>query len=97
MPEPTSWFMIESGWDVVDRSGSIVGEVTLVIGDQDADIFDGLRLETAGGEERFVPAERVSGIVEGRISLDAQLDELATAPAEDEPGGSEIRPDASSP
>jgi hypothetical protein len=94
MPEPTSWYTIQSGWDVADRSGSVVGEVTAVIGDQDADIFDGLRFETAGGEERFVRGELVAGIVEGRISLDAQLDELAQAPAEEEPGGTEIRPDS---
>ncbi|MFN2616787.1 MAG: hypothetical protein ABR581_06645 [Thermoleophilaceae bacterium] len=93
MPEPTSWLTIESGWEVADRSGAVMGEVTAVIGDQDADIFDGLRFETTGGEERFAPGERVAAIVEGRVSLDAQLEELHATPAEEEPGGAEIRPD----
>jgi hypothetical protein len=92
MPEPTSWFTIALGWDVQDRSGAVVGEVTAVIGDQDADIFDGLRFETAGGEERFASGDQVGAIVEGRVSLTARLDELRLSPDE-APGGAEIRPE----
>jgi hypothetical protein len=93
MREPTSWFAIEPGWDVEDAGATFVGEVTAVIGDRDADIFDGLRFETADGEERFAAAESVGAIVEGRVSLTVQLDDLEPAPAEEEPGGVEIRPD----
>jgi len=41
MAEPTSWYAITSGWEVVDRSGARVGEVIGVVGDEDADIFEG--------------------------------------------------------
>jgi hypothetical protein len=56
--------MIEPGWTVVDANGEDVGRVKSVVGDQGRDIFDGLEL-TSG----YVPAERVAGIVEGRITL----------------------------
>ena len=93
MPEPTSWLTIEPGWDVQDRSGATIGEVTAVVGDLDKDIFDGLRLETGDGDERYVPGERVGEIVDGSVTLDAELSELAESPADDEPGGAELRRD----
>ena len=92
MAERTSWFTIEPGWRVRDRSGETLGEVTAVVGDQDADIFDGLRFSAPGGEERFVEAARVGEIVEGRVSLDADLSELDQSAAE-EPGGAEVSRD----
>jgi hypothetical protein len=73
MAEPTSWFTIERGWEVSDRTGAVIGEVTEVVGDEDADIFDGLRFEGADGEERFVVADRVGEIVEGRVKLEAEV------------------------
>ena len=93
MAEPTSWLIVEAGWEVADRSGATIGEVTAVIGDQEADIFDGLRLETGGGEELYAPAERVAEIVEGKVTLDAELSELSESPAPEEPGGEELSPE----
>ena len=94
MAEPTSWYAIEPGWDVLDRSGAPLGEVTSVVGDEDADIFDGLRFETGDGEERYVVADRVGEIVEGQVSLDIGLAELeAEADPASEPGGAEISRD----
>jgi hypothetical protein len=93
MADPVSWLMIESGWDVVDRSGAAVGEVTRVVGDPDADIFDGLRFEAPRGGERYVAADRVGEIVEGRVSIEAELEELDEAPASGEPRGAELRRD----
>ena len=93
MAEPVSWFLIESGWRVVDRSGGEVGEVSAVIGDEDADIFDGLHVRGGDGVERYAPAEKVGPIEEGRVSLAAGLDELAPTPADDEPGGAEVTRD----
>jgi hypothetical protein len=85
MAEPTSWYTIEQGWEVRDRSGDAVGKVTSVVGDEDADIFDGLRFES-GGEEHFVEGARVGEIVEGRVSIEAELAELE-APGAPQPGG----------
>jgi hypothetical protein len=64
MADPVSWLLIEHGWDVVDASGERVGKVDEVLGDERADIFDGLRVS---GE--YVPAERVASIVDGRVTL----------------------------
>jgi hypothetical protein len=89
MDEPTSWYAIAPGWEVVDRSGATVGEVIAVVGDEEADIFDGLRLETAGGDELFARGEQVDDIVEGRVMLDADEHELDGSP----PGGAEISRD----
>ena len=66
MADPVSWLLIEPGWQVVDGSGSAVGSVDEVLGDPDADIWDGL---TVSG--KYVPAEQVSSIVEGRITLES--------------------------
>ena len=93
MAEPTSWLMVEPGWGVAERSGEVVGEVTEVVGDQDADIFDGLRFETESGEERYAPAELVGEIEDGRVNLDAELSELPESPSEEEPGGVEVTRD----
>jgi sporulation protein YlmC with PRC-barrel domain len=64
MPDPVSWLMIEKGWEVVDASGKRVGKVDDVLGDTEADIWDGL---TVSG--KYVPAEDVAEIVDGRITL----------------------------
>jgi alkylation response protein AidB-like acyl-CoA dehydrogenase len=94
MADPVSWYAIEAGWDVQDRAGAVVGEVTEVVGDQDADIFDGLRFEGEDGEERYVEAERVGEIVEGTVTIEAERDELEEGDDEvAEPGGAEIRAD----
>jgi hypothetical protein len=64
MADPVSWLLIEPGWEVVDGSGEHLGKVDEVLGEREADIWDGL---TVDGE--YVAAERVGTIVEGRITL----------------------------
>jgi uncharacterized protein YrrD len=67
---PVSWMMIERGWTVVDAAGEEVGVVDDVLGDEDADIFNGLQvLPGVLARELYVPAESVGEIVEGRVSL----------------------------
>ncbi|HYP48500.1 MAG TPA: hypothetical protein VEQ61_07675 [Thermoleophilaceae bacterium] len=92
MEERTSWLAIVPGWDVVDSAGSVIGEVTSVVGDPDSDIFDGLRLRTGDGEERYAPGERVGDIFEGRVTIHAELHELGD-PADEAPGGVEVSRD----
>ena len=72
MSDPVSWLLIEPGWEVVAADGEDAGKVQEVVGDLQADIFDGLQV-TAGvlGETRYVPAEEVGEITEGRIQLTA--------------------------
>ncbi len=92
MAEPTSWLTIEPGWEVVDASGSAVGEVREVLGDPDADIFNGLRVDGPEGDV-YVPADSVEEIVDGRVLLETDAADLPESPAEEEPGGAEIERD----
>jgi len=64
MADPVSWLMIERGWEVVDAAGKRVGKVDEVLGEAHTDIWDGL---TVSG--KYVAAEDVTEIVEGRITL----------------------------
>ena len=72
MSDPVSWLVIEPGWEVVGADGESVGKVHEVLGDPEADIFDGLTV-SAGvlGETRYVPAEEVGEITAGRVQLTA--------------------------
>jgi PRC-barrel domain protein len=69
--EPVSWLVIERGWTVVAADGTEVGKVEEVVGDPEDDIFNGLAISTSLlGAPKYVPAERVAEIAEGRIGLD---------------------------
>lgn len=70
MPDPVAWTMIEQGWKVYDGSGKEQGRVAEVLGDAEADIFDGLNV-TRGllSTTEYVPSEHVAGILEGEIHL----------------------------
>ena len=74
MSDPVSWLVIEPGWEVVGADGASVGKVHEVLGDPGADIFDGLQVMSAGvlGETKYVPAEEVGEITEGRVQLTAR-------------------------
>jgi uncharacterized protein YrrD len=74
--DPVSWLLIEPGWEVVDSAGERLGTVHEVLGDEDADIFDGLAVRTSALERSYVPAERVKTITEGRIALDVDADDF---------------------
>jgi hypothetical protein len=69
--------MIERGWPVVDADGHEVGRVDEVLGDEGADIFNGLQILTGTlGKPTYVPSERVGEIVEGRVQLGLTKEEL---------------------
>jgi hypothetical protein len=71
--------MIEQGWSVVDADGEDVGRIDEVLGDPEADIFNGLQVLTGIlGTPQYVPAERVGEIVEGRVQLELKKDELGS-------------------
>ena len=80
--DPVSWFLIEAGWEVADRDDGRIGRVERVIADEEKDIFDGLAIATSlFGKPRYLPAERVSAIVDGRVGTDLapeEAGELAT-------------------
>jgi uncharacterized protein YrrD len=63
--------VIEQGWNVVDRRGTKVGRVDDLVGDTGKDIFSGIVVsEGLLKSRRFIPAERVTRIVEGEVGVD---------------------------
>ena len=60
--------MIEAGWAVVAADGAEVGRVKQVLGDENADIFDGLAV-TRGAGTAYVPSEHVGEITVGSVAL----------------------------
>ncbi|TML13249.1 MAG: DUF2171 domain-containing protein [Actinobacteria bacterium] len=72
--DPVSWLLIEPGWEVVGADGQNVGTVDEVVGDPELDIFRGLNVATGLlAESRYVPAEDVGEITEGRVQLTVGL------------------------
>ena len=73
--DPIAWLVIERGWKVVSADGTEVGKVEEIIGDTGKDIFNGLSISTGLlGKPKYLPAERVRLITEGRIELDVPAD-----------------------
>jgi uncharacterized protein YrrD len=69
-PDPVSWFLVEKGWKVLDESGKEIGVVDEVLGDEEADIFDGLEVSHGLlGSRQYIPSERVGEIREGEIHV----------------------------
>ena len=77
MADPVSWLMIERGWHVHGSDDEHLGRVEEVMGDTVKDIFNGLAV-TAGlfRATKYVEAERISEIVENRITLDLGAEEF---------------------
>jgi hypothetical protein len=70
MSTPVSWLLIEPGWHVEASDGSELGHVEEVTGDSSQDIFDGLSVAAEMlGRAKYVPAEQVGEIVDGRVRL----------------------------
>ncbi|TML88274.1 MAG: PRC-barrel domain containing protein [Actinobacteria bacterium] len=81
MPDPVAWTVVERGWQVIGAAGEKLGYVDDVLGDPDADIFDGLSV--SGGlfkERRYVPAEQVGSIYAGEIHLLIDKNEFERLP-----------------
>jgi uncharacterized protein YrrD len=92
--DPVSWLLIEPGWTVVDSAGEDVGHIEEIVGDTGEDIFNGLTV-SAGllRAPRYVPAERVAEITEGRVHLDLSKAEVKNLDAhEPQPPSEQFRP-----
>jgi hypothetical protein len=68
---PASYLTLEPGTPVLASDGTEVGTVAHVLADADADIFDGLVIDTRRGPggHRFVDAPQVAGIAERGVTL----------------------------
>jgi hypothetical protein len=70
VPDPVSWFLVERGWKVVGSDGAELGTVEEALGDENADIFDGLAVSIGLLDKpRYVPAEQVGEILVGEVHL----------------------------
>jgi uncharacterized protein YrrD len=72
MPDPVAWTVVQRGWKVLSTSGDELGHVDEVLGDPEADIFDGINVSKGmlKGTE-YVPSERVEEIREGEVVIRA--------------------------
>lgn len=77
MNEPkVSWMAIEKGAVVRGPSGEDIGTVSEIAGDPEADIFSGLVVSLSRlSANRFLPAERVTGIWPDRIETSVSAED----------------------
>jgi uncharacterized protein YrrD len=90
MPDPVSWKVVEPGWAVVATGGDAVGKVDRIIGDPEADIFDGLAVGGGSVLDRptYVPSEQVGAIEEGTVHLTIDAEAYGgLSPYEEPPAG----------
>ncbi len=88
MADPVSWKVVEPGWSVLDSAGEQVGAVDQVVGDPEADIFDGLSVRKGADvlpRPKYVPSEQVGAIEEGAVHLTIDADAFAAADDYEEP------------
>ena len=69
--QPSSYLVLEAGAAVFSSDGEKVGEVEHVLRDTQADIFDGIVIDTSvlPGGHRFVEADQVDEIFEQGVLL----------------------------
>jgi hypothetical protein len=77
--QPSSYMALKSGVPVYSSDGEKLGKVVRVLGDLDADVFDGIVFDTTAGPggHRFVDGPEVGEIYEGGLVL--KLDAVAAA------------------
>jgi hypothetical protein len=87
MADPVAWTVVERGWAVVASDGDEVGTVDQVLGDPEADIFDGLAVGVGTILNRpvYVPSEKVGAIEEGTVHLTIDADEYGRLSPYQEP------------
>jgi hypothetical protein len=97
--DPVSWLVIEPGWEVVGSDGKLIGTVNETIGDSGDDIFNGLAIVSGVfARARYVPAEQVAEITEGRVTLKLGGDAAdSLGEYEEPPTSAEILPDKAGP
>ena len=100
-----SWKAIGHNWDVCSADGEPVGRVFLVVGDGDADIFDGLAITHEGlafvwhnyvDRPHYAAADQVASIDEGRVTLTLTAEEARALPPHDVPASARIEPQSAS-
>jgi predicted pyridoxine 5'-phosphate oxidase superfamily flavin-nucleotide-binding protein len=94
--DPTSYLELEDGAPVFSADGDEIGEVEHVLADEDADIFDGLVIDTriGPGGHRFADASQVRGLYSGGAVLTLTAAECEALPEpSDNPAVMDADPD----
>lgn len=77
MADPASWLVVEPGYRVAAPDGEEIGRVEEVLGDNVADIFDGLAISTGVlGKPKYVPSELIGSIDTDAVRLTVGKDEV---------------------
>ena len=104
-PTTVSWEVIEPKWKVISVDDIEVGEVYLKVGDEDADIFDGLAITHHGGpallhdytdRPRYVSADQIASIQQGIVRLTITAQESGQLPEHKAPESARILPESAS-
>ena len=66
---PVAWTGLPTGVPVLTSDGAKVGKVEHVLGDTEADIFDGIVIDTPGPGHRFADAPEVAELHEHGVVL----------------------------
>jgi hypothetical protein len=102
---PVSWKLIQHGWPVVSSDDQQIGRVFLVVGDEDADIFDGLAITHHPGfafhnfadRPHYLEASKVAAIDDsGRVTVSITASEARALPVHDPPPSAAIEPEQAS-
>ena len=100
-----SWKAIQHGWHVRSSDGHDIGHVFLVVGDEDADIFDGLAITHHKGFAahnfadlpHYAEAAEVAAIDDSReVTLSITAEAARSLPVHDPPPSAEISPEKAS-
>jgi hypothetical protein len=77
-----AWIALEAGTAVHAADGSQVGTMKEIAGDEEHDIFHGLVVTAPGSDtDRYIPAERVTGIWPTRVATDLSPEEAGSLEA----------------
>jgi hypothetical protein len=78
---PIHYSAVERGTPVYSADGVEVGKVDEVLDNYREHILDGIVIETAGRELRFIDAPEVERTYDGAVTLTISADEAAQLPA----------------
>ncbi|HMK92692.1 MAG TPA: hypothetical protein VK576_06815 [Thermoleophilia bacterium] len=101
-PTTVSWKAIEPHWKVYSADDVEIGVVFLPVGDENADIFDGLAITHHGGPSvahnwldrpRYVSYDQVASIQPGEVHLTINADQARHLPEHNVPESAEILPE----
>ena len=100
-----SWKVIKPKWKVISVDDVEIGEVYMTVGDDGADIFDGLAITHHGGpallhdyadRPRYVRADQIASIQQGIVRLTITAQESGQLPEHQAPESAKILPESAS-